>query len=305
MKRIQTLDQILDIVRNTRKKKRLAVAVPHDPATLSALRHSYDDGIVNVLLFGDEKIIRRIADQNRIDIRPFQITNSTDPIEAVDRTVESVIKGQAHLIMKGSVPTSKVLGAVLHKGKELLPKGRILSHLAPFYSPVNQRLLIMTDAAVNINPTLARKVHIITNSIDAARKLGIHTPRVAVLAAVEKVNVTKMPVTGEAKLLEKMGNAGLFGNALIEGPLALDNAVSMISAKLKHTRGTVAGKADILVAPDIEAANILYKSIISFTDITMATVVVGARVPIVMPSRSDSEKTKTASIGLASFLSEL
>ncbi len=305
MKRIQNLEQILDIVRNNHEKKQLAVAVPHDPATLSALRDSYEDNIVNVLLVGDKHIIQRIAAKHQIDIHAFQIIHVTDPVKAVERTVQSVIDGQAHLIMKGSVPTSKVLGAVLHKGKELIPKGKILTHLAPFYSPVNQRLLIMTDAAVNINPTLARKVHIISNSIDAARKLGIAKPKVAVLTAVEKVNVTKMPVTGEAKLLEKMGNAGLFGNALIEGPLALDNAVSMVSARRKHTRGKVAGKADILVAPDIEAANILYKSIISFTDITMATVVVGARVPIVMPSRSDSEKTKTASIGLASFLSEV
>ena len=160
------------------------------------------------------------------------------------------------------------------------------------------------DAGININPNLSRKILIIKNAVRVAHRLGVEEPRVALLAAIEKLNISKMPITVEAELLAKMGRAGMLGKALVEGPFALDNAVSPEAARMKHLKGKVAGRADILVVPDIEAGNILYKAITSFAGLAFASVVVGAAVPIVTPSRVDSEETKLASIALASYLSD-
>ena len=279
------------------------MAYPHDPATLRSLSHAAEKDIARPLLFGDQDRIMQVAEAENIPTNGLTLFDVKDEDEAIRRTVQAVIRKDAEILMKGSCTTRSILGAVLRAGREMIRKGNLMSFVGLFYAPMYERLIIITDPAVNINPNLNRKLKIIHNSIAAARKLGIRTPRVAILAAIEKVNISKMPITGEAQLIEKMSKAGIFKNAFVEGPFALDNAVSPSAATIKHLSGEVAGKADILVSPDIESANILYKSLISFTDIPFANVAVGARVPIVLPSRADSEKTKIASIALSSFLS--
>jgi len=298
-----TIDELIDMVKARRDTGTLAVACPYDAVTLKAARDAFEQEIARVLLVGRAAEIERCAGENRIPLDGLAVRETADDTEAVRRAVEACAEGEARMLMKGTIETSLMMSTLLHSPMRMIAEGKILSHVAVFYPPRYGRLMILSDAGININPNLNRKVQIIANTIEVARKLGIKRPRVALLAAIEKLNITKMPITVEAELIEKMGKAGMLGDAYVEGPYALDNAVSMEAAHIKHLSGEVAGKADILIAPDIEAGNILYKAIISFTDLTLASVVVGAKVPVVTPSRADSEKTKLASIALASYLS--
>jgi phosphate butyryltransferase len=199
------------------------------------------------------------------------------------------------------VPTATLLRAVLDRELGAAPKG-ILSHVTLFEEPGSGRLMLLTDPAVNIRPNLQRKVEIVRNAVAVARRLGMARPRVAMLAATEKVNFPAMPATLDADLLAKMGAQGEFGDARVAGPMALDVALSAQAAAFKGVDNDVAGHADILVAPDIESGNVLYKSLSTLLGLDMAGVVVGSRVPVVVPSRGDSPRTKLLSLALAAFL---
>ncbi|MFH1708906.1 MAG: bifunctional enoyl-CoA hydratase/phosphate acetyltransferase [Planctomycetota bacterium] len=298
-----TITELIDRVRREARARTLAVAAPYDAVTLKSAHDAFTAGIARVILFGDRSRIAACAGTEGIPLEGMELRDIAETDKVLAAAVAAANEGAAQMLMKGDVPTSKLMHAVLNGHTGIVPEGRLVSHVGVFHAPAYDRMMLITDAGININPDFERKVQIIRNAITVAHRLGVARPRVALLAAIETVNVGKMPVTVEARLIAKMGQAGLLGEAFVDGPFALDNAVSAEAARLKNLGGEVAGRADILVAPDIEAGNVLYKAITTFAGLTFASVVVGARVPIVMPSRVDSEQTKLASIALAAYIS--
>lgn len=246
---------------------------------------------------GDKQKIEKIANKCNINISPFEIINEQDTQRACEKAVFLVKEGKASSLMKGLVETSTVMRAVLNKDKGIRD-GKKLSHLAAFEVSLYHKLLFVTDAAVNILPDVNTKKDIIVNAATALNKLGIKNPNIALLAAKEEVD-EKMPVTVEyAKLLD-IYNSGAITNCIIDGPFALDNAVSKDAAKIKGIKSLVAGNADILLCPSIEAGNILYKSLTILAGAKAGSVVLGAKRPIVLTSRSDSAESKLVSIALS------
>jgi phosphate butyryltransferase len=237
-----------------------------------------------------------------LDFSGFEHHNEPDFGRAAGFAVELVRSGSADVLMKGLLDTSILLKAALSR-EFGINAGRLTSHVAALEVPTYHKLLFVTDAAINIAPDLAAKLDIVANAVHAARSLGIERPKVAMLAAVEKINYEKMPCTVDAAVIAQMNRRGQVQGCVVDGPLALDNAVSAESARIKGLESEVAGDADILVAPDIEAGNILYKCLIDLGGARGAGVVMGAARPIVLTSRADSAGTKLASIALAALAS--
>ncbi|NDV20906.1 phosphate butyryltransferase [Pseudodesulfovibrio sp. JC047] len=281
---------------------RVAIARSAEAFVLRAGVEAYERGVAEPVLIGDITETRRIARAYGFDISRFETVHLVDDESAVNEAVRLFRAGEVQLLMKGLVSTAILLKAVLNKTTGVpLPSG-VLSHVGVFESPLDGRLMFMTDPGVNITPSLQRKVDILKNVLDVARKLGVRSPRVAVLAATEKINYPAMPATLDGDILTKMARQGEFGDARVLGPLSLDLAVSRESAATKRFDDPVAGNADILLTPNIEAGNILYKSLTTLSGCTMAAVVVGSQVPVVVPSRGDSDASKFHSIALASLL---
>ncbi|MEF2231478.1 MAG: bifunctional enoyl-CoA hydratase/phosphate acetyltransferase [Pseudodesulfovibrio sp.] len=281
---------------------RVAIARSAEGHVLRAGVDAYERGMAEPVLIGDLEGTARVAAERGLDISRFRAIDMPDDQAAVAEAVRLFREGEADFIMKGLVSTATLLKAVLNKETGVPHPSRILSHVSVFESPVDGRLMIMTDPGVNIQPTLQRKVDILRNALDVARALGMARPRVAVLAATEKVNYPAMPATLDADILTKMARKGEFGDARVQGPLSLDLAVSPQAAASKRCIGEVAGCADILLTPNIEAGNILYKSLSTLCGCVMAAVVVGSRVPVVVPSRGDSDASKFHSMALARLL---
>ena len=268
---------------------KVAIARSAEGFVLRAGIEAYERGVAEPILIGDMDETRRIADERGLDISPFRHIDMADDEQAVAKAVRLFREGEAQLIMKGLVSTAILLKAVLNKETGVPHPSRILSHVSVFESPIDERLMIMTDPGVNIMPSLQRKVDILKNALDVARKLGMEKPKAAILAATEKVNYPAMPATLDGDILTKMAGQGEFGDALVLGPLSLDLAVSREAAACKNFESPVAGCADILLTPNIEAGNILYKSLSTLSGCVMAAVVVGSQVPVVVPSRGDSD----------------
>jgi phosphate butyryltransferase len=299
---LKKLSEIHDIVKQKKEPKRLVVAVAHDEHSLEAVSAASRKKYIEAILVGNADEIRRIADKNKkVDITNFQIIHEPDASEAVAKAVKLVHYGEADILMKGNVGTSVLLKGVLNK-EWGLRKNDVLSHIALFeVEAYHHKLLALTDVAMNIAPDLNTKIGIINNSVEFLLKLGVPTPKVAVLGAVELVNES-MPATIDAALLSKMAERGQIKNCIIDGPLAFDNAISAESAKHKGIKSNVAGDADLLMLPDIEAGNVLYKAFIFFAKAKVAAVILGARAPIVLTSRSDTEESKLDSIVLAAAI---
>jgi phosphate butyryltransferase len=278
--------------------KRIAVAQAEDEEVLVALEQARCEGIVDVILVGKQDKIEELAGKNGIDIAKFEIRQEVDGFTASLRCCELVNRGEADLIMKGLVGTANFMKAILDKEKGLRT-GRLLSHVAVFEIPAYHKLLMVTDAAINVNPTLNHKTQITQNAVDVAHSLGIELPNVACIAAVEKVYPDKMPATLDCACLSMMAKRGQIRGALVDGPLGLDNAVSEESARVKGVRSEMAGKVDILLCPSVEAGNVIYKTLMEFTQARCAAVVVGTKSPVVLTSRADSHETKFTSITLA------
>lgn len=283
---------------------KVAIARSAEGHVLQAGVEAYERGVAEPILIGDIDETRRIADERGLDITPFRTVNVTDDEKAVFEAVRLFREGEAQFIMKGLVSTATLLKAVLNKSTGVPHPGRILSHVSAFESPIDGRLMLMTDPGVNIAPNLQRKQDILRNALDVGRKLGMVQPKCAILAATEKINYPAMPATLDGDIMTKMSRQGAFGDAEILGPLSLDLAVSREVAACKQFDSPVAGCADILVTPNIEAGNILYKALTTLSGCTMAAVVVGSRVPVVVPSRGDSDATKFHSIALATLLAQ-
>ena len=274
----------------------VSVAVAQDAHVLKAVSEAYKRGIAKAILVGDEKEITKIADVEKIDISSFTIIHEPDLEKACKTATKLVTDGKATALMKGLVDTSVVMRAALDK-EVGMRTGRKLSHLAAFEISSYHKLIFVTDAALNIAPDLGALRDIIQNAIDAVRNLGVDCPKVALLAAKEKVD-EKMPVTLDWKKVVEMSVKGEIEGGLIDGPLALDNAVSKEACAIKEIECEVGGDADILVCPNIESGNILYKSLAFLAEAKNGGVVVGAKRPIILTSRADSSESKLISIAL-------
>jgi len=275
----------------------VAVAKAEDSEVLLAVKEALRLNLAGFQLIGDELKIRQLAEEISLPLDKLIIVNESSDEAACRTAVRSVSNGKAHILMKGLVPTATILKAVLDK--EIgLRTGRVLSHVAVFEVAGYERLVFLTDAAMNIAPDLQQKQQIIQNAVDLAISFGINLPKVAVLAALEKVN-PQMSATVDAALLSKMAERGQINNAIIDGPLALDNAISIEAAQHKGISGEVAGLADILLVPTIEVGNALYKSLVYFAKAQVGAVITGAKAPIVLTSRADTYETKLNSLVLA------
>jgi phosphate acetyltransferase len=274
-----------------------AVAHPCEESALAGAVEAGAKGLIVPILVGPVKKIREVAAKHGIDLGTIRIVDAPHSVAAAAKAVELVRSGEAELLMKGSLHTDELLGAVVAR-ETGLRTGRRLSHVFIMDVPTYHKVLIVTDAAINIAPTLEDKVDICRNAIDLAVSLGVKTPKVAILAAVETVT-SKMPATIDAAALCKMADRGQITGGLLDGPLAFDNAISKEAARVKGITSEVAGDPDILVAPDLEAGNMLAKQLSFLANADSAGLVVGARVPIILTSRADSVRSRIASCGVA------
>ena len=292
---IHSFQELVDSVKNA--NRRIAVAVAQDAEVLIAVRKAADLGIVKPMLVGEEAAIKAIAADINVSLDGMEIIDEADKIEACRKAVKLVHDGDADVVMKGIVDTSVILKAVLDKDIGLR-ESPVLSHVALFGVDGFDRLLYITDAAMCIAPDVEQKAHIIGNAVKVAHALGNDNPVVTCLCAVEKVN-PKMQATLDAAELVERNKRGEIAGCTVCGPLALDNAVSVEAAKHKGITDPNAGKADILLVPYIEAGNIFYKSLTYMAKAQNAGMIVGAKAPVVVTSRADSDETKLNSIALA------
>lgn len=293
---MNSFDILIELAKNTEPKK-IAVAAAHDDDVLKALKSAVEENICTPVLIGDKEKITDISKDISFNLEDIQLIDEKDNQEAARIAVSLVSSGKADILMKGLLDTSVILKAVLDK--EIgLRTGNILSHAAVFELDKYHKLLIVTDAAMNIGPTASEKKQIIENTLKLCQSLYIETPKVAVICAKEKVSAN-MQATLDAQALVEMNKKGDLNNCIVEGPFGLDNAISKEAAAIKGVKGQVAGDADVLLMPNIEAGNVLYKSLTYFSNSKNAGIILGARAPIVLTSRADSDETKLYSIALA------
>jgi len=290
-------NDILDIAKS--KKKTLSVACADDTTVLKACVNAAEQDICKPVFIGDKDRMEIIAKEEDIDISKFDIIDEKDKKSASEKAVKLVSSGNADYLMKGYVDTAILLKAVLNK-EWGLRTGRLLSHIAIFELDKYHKPFLITDGGMNIKPDIKQKIDIVKNAIDVYHRLGIEKPKVAILAAVEKVN-EDMPETIDAAIISGMAKRGQIKGCTIDGPLAFDLAISKQSAEHKKVKSDVAGDSDILVVHDLAAGNILAKTLIYMTDCKVAGIIVGARSPIVLLSRSDNEITKMYSIALGAI----
>ena len=284
------------------EKKTLAVAVAQDEPVLEAVKAAKDKGIADAILVGDKAKIEEVATKIDMDLTEFEIIHEEDVKKAALKAIELVSSGAADMVMKGLVDTATFLRSVLNK-EVGLRTGKLMSHVSVFEIEGIDRLILLTDAAFNTYPDLKQKVQIINNSVMVAKACGIENPKVAPICAVEVVN-PDMPATVDAALLSKMSDRGQIKGCIVDGPLALDNAISEEAAHHKGVTGLVAGKADILLLPNIDVANVMYKSLTYTAPTKNGGILVGTSAPVILTSRADSFETKVNSIALAALVSE-
>jgi phosphate butyryltransferase len=296
---LKHLDELVDIARD-KPTKRLAVAAADDRAVLDAVNKASMEGIIIPVLVGDQEKIEDMAGSLGMNTQGMAIHHEPDPAKASRKAVALIRQGEADILMKGLVSTAPLLKAVLDK-EQGLRKGGTLSHFALIESPYYHKLLGVTDAAMNIAPEFQEKVDMINNAVEVFQGLGFDNPKVAVIAPLEVVN-PKIDSTSHAAMLSKMSDRGQLRNCTVDGPFAIDNAVSKEAAEHKKIYSEVAGDADILMTPELNSGNVLYKSLMFLGGSTSAAVIMGAKVPIVLTSRADTEKSKMMSIALAAAM---
>ncbi len=284
--------------------RRVAVAVAQDLSVLQAVADAKRRNIADALLVGDADAIQALVERHDLDLGGAEIQHQPDPLKAAAGAVAAVHDGQADILMKGHLHTDDFLRALLHKERGLRTEA-LLSHVFMVEQPGRDGFLFITDAAMNIAPDLERKAAIILNAVHMAQVFGLEEPRVAVLAAVELVNPA-MQATLDAAALNSMFQRRQFSpRCIVDGPFAFDNAVSEVAAHTKHIGGPVAGQADVLVVPCIEAGNMLVKCMVYMAKLPVAGLLVGARAPVVLTSRADSAQAKLASIACAVFTTNM
>lgn len=274
-----------------------AVAHPCEAAALSGAIEAAQEGLIVPILVGPRAKIESTAKSAAIDLKNFEIVDTPHSVASASKAVALLREGRAELLMKGSLHTDELMAGVVSR-EGGLRTGRRISHVFVMDVPTYHKVLVVTDAAINIAPTLEDKVDICQNAIDLAISLGLERPKVAILAAVETVT-SKMPATIDAAALCKMAERGQIKGAILDGPLAFDNAISRQAATMKGIDSGVAGDPDILLAPDLEAGNILAKQLSFLANADSAGLVLGARVPIILTSRADGVRSRIASCAIA------
>lgn len=294
-----------DLVRaaNRNETKTLVVAVANDKPVLESVEMARKEGFIMPVLVGDTKLIKKILNDIDASVQNYRIIQETDPVEACRLAVEMVSEKDGHFLMKGLVDTSTILKAALNKEKGLRTDNR-LSHVSVLESPYYHKLFLMTDGGMNIAPNVDEKQEIIENAAVIARAIGVEVPTVGCLAAIEKVN-PKMQATLDAETLIQRQKDGIIQNVNIEGPFALDNAINKDAAIHKGITSPGAGDVDILLMPSIEAGNIFYKTMMFLAKAKGASVIAGAKKPIVLTSRADSKESKFYSIALSALVADL
>jgi phosphate acetyltransferase len=279
-----------------------AIVHPCDRDSLLGPLEAYKQGLINPVLVGPENKIRAVAEAEGVDLSPFRIESTEHSHAAAERAVEMARSGEVESLMKGSLHTDELLSAVVSSSRGLRTARR-MSHVFVLDVPAYPRPLFITDAAINIYPDLEVKVDIVQNAIGLARDLGIEQPKVAILSAVETIN-PRIPSTIEAATLCKMADRGQITGGILDGPLAFDNAINQEAARTKKIVSEVAGVADILVAPDLEAGNMMAKQLQYLAGADSAGIVLGTRVPIVLTSRADTVRTRLASVAVMTMVAQ-
>ena len=302
MEQLRSLTELLSYAKEVGPKK-VSVALAEDADVLEAVEHARREGIADCILVGNVDKMKEIAKEIGVDLSNFQLKDVRgSEAEVALAAVEVVSSGEADILMKGMISTANFLRGVLNKEKGLRT-GSLLSHVYIHEVEGVDRILFICDPAFNIAPDLNAKVKIVENSVELAKSFGVETPKVAVLAAVEVVN-PDMPCTLEAAALVQMNRRNQIKGCIIDGPLALDNALSEEAARHKGVVSEVAGHAEVLLVPDIEAGNLLGKVILFMANGAGAGVVLGAKVPVVLTSRGDTARTKALSIALGAVLAK-
>ena len=287
---------------NEISKKKVAVAVAQDEPVLEAIKLAKEKGISDAILVGDKKEIKKIADKIGMDLSDYEVVNEENVTKASLEAIRLVSTGKADMVMKGLVDTATFLRSVLNK-EVGLRTGKLMSHVSVFEIEGIDRLILLTDEAFNTYPDLKGKVQILNNAVGVAHACGIEFPKVAAVCAVEVVN-QDMQATIDAALLAKMNDRGQIKGCIVDGPLALDNALSVEAANHKGITGEVAGKADIVLLPNIETANVMYKTLTYTAKTRNGGLLVGTSAPVILTSRADSFETKVNSIALAALVAE-
>lgn len=291
---LQQIEQIA-LQRPTRK---VAVAAADDLPVLEAIRTAYESKMVIPILVGNAKKVEEIAKQVGLSLDNIEVIDARSPEEASRLAVALVRQGKADILMKGMVVTATFLRAVVDKENGLLKGNALLSHFSISECPTYHKLLGVTDAAMNIKPDFSEKVKILNNAVNVLRSLGYDMPKVAVVSSMETVN-PKVDTTVHAAMMTVMNKRGQIKNCMVDGPLAVDNAISKEAALHKGIVSDVAGDADIILTPDLDSGNILYKTLNFLVKATTAAIITGASAPIVLTSRADSDKAKHISLALA------
>ena len=277
-----------------------AVAHPCEETALTGAVEAAQAGLIVPILVGPARKIEETAKSAQLDLSTFEIVDTPHSVASATQAVSLVREGKAEVLMKGSLHTDELMSAIVSR-EGGMRTGRRISHVFVMDVPTYHKVLIVTDAAINISPTLEDKVDIVQNAIDLAISLGLEKPKVAILAAVETVN-SKMQATLDAAALCKMAERGQISGGLLDGPLAFDNAISKQAAETKGIKSQVAGDPDILLAPDLEAGNILAKQLSFLANADSAGLVLGAKVPVILTSRADSVRSRIASCGVAKLV---
>jgi phosphate butyryltransferase len=294
---IKTLEEMLATVKGT-QNRRVAVAAGNDPHTIEAAERAVKENVVDITMIGDRKKMEGIAKEKKINLDLFDIVDESDELKAGKKAVCMVRNREAHILMKGLINSASYMRLILDKDEGLLEQGNILSHIAVLESPNYPKLIFAADVAVIPAPDLSQKVKILQYCIEIAHMFDIKKPKAAIIAATEKVS-PKMQATVEAAIITQMARRGQIKGAIVDGPLALDVAVSKECCDIKGLESPVGGDADILIFPTIEAGNAFYKSITQLGKGKLAALVTGTTAPCILTSRADSEDSKFLSIALA------
>ncbi len=299
---MRRLKDILAAAKKRAGSKRLVLAAADSEEALKCIREVRQHGLIRPILVGDRKRVMRLCRSLKFPLAGVEIIDEPDPQQAAVKAVALCRQGDADILMKGNVHTGVILRAILDR-ESGIGQGGLLSNTAVFESPHEKRLMFMADPAVNIAPDVTRKVEMIRNAVWVAHRLGFARPKVAVIAPIE-ISVKDLPATTDAALIAKMAAAGQVADADIAGPLPLDVAVSRQAARIKSVKGPVAGRADILLCPDLNSGNVLYKALINFAGREVANAMIGVKTktPLVMNSHSDSALTRLYTMALAVVL---
>ena len=301
---IKHLNQLIEIAKKRAKKgpkKRVVVAYAHDDNSIMSVQEAYEIGLTDATLVGDEKIIKQACKKNKIDCKKFRIIHEPDELKSGRKAVELIRKKKADILMKGLISSDNYIKCIIDKKSGLMKPNAVLAHVAIFEIPTYHKLLIISDAAFIPLPTIQQKIAITNYLVYTAHNLGIKRPKVAILSFTEKSNPL-IDSSADAAIIAKMGDRGQIKDADIDGPLAIDVAIDPDSVMVKGIKSVVAGDADCLVFPQLEASNIFYKTLTKLVHAEAASYIAGTIAPVMLSSRGDSEKTKLYSIAVGCLI---